>query len=97
MTTQGAEEKFDSSLSNNVISVHRNEILDVMEEISDLVSDPLTLKDPILPVNSWLITCTNTQSLPEGGENCAYVTSMDHLGLLFHIIGASLTLFGSNL
>ena len=33
----------------------------------------------------------------EGGENCASTISMVHLGLLFHILGYSLTFFGSKL
>ena len=97
VTVQGDEEKLDSSLSNIVVGVKRSDVLDVLEEISYLGSDPSTLKDPILPVNSFLITCTNKQSFVEEGENCASDISMVHLGILFHILGSSLTLFGLKL
>ena len=48
-------------------------------------------------MNSCLITCTDKHSFSEEVENCAYAISMAHLGLLFQIIGAALTLFGSKL
>ena len=44
-----------------------------------------------------MIACTNTQSFVEKGENCASAISMAHWGLLFHILGYSLTFFGSKL
>ena len=97
MTTQGVEEKFDSSLSNIAVGVQRSDILYVMEEISDLGSDPFTIKDPILPMNSCLITCTDKKSFSEEGEICPYSISVVHLGILFHIIVYSLTLFGLKL
>ena len=40
-----------------------------------------------------MISCTNTQSFVEEGENCASAISVAHLGLLFYILGFALTLF----
>ena len=54
------EEEFDFSLSNVVASVQKSDTLDVLEEISDFRSDPFSLIDLVLPVNSYMIACTNT-------------------------------------
>ena len=54
---QGADEKFDYSLLNDAIGIQRN---DVLEEMSYLEIDSFTLTCPILPLNSYLITCTST-------------------------------------
>ena len=48
-------------------------------------------------MNSCLITCTNTHIFAEEGEICVFSISMVHLGLLFLILGYSLTLFGLKL
>ena len=57
---QGGEEKFDSSLSNHVVSVHKSDTLGVLEEIWDFRSDAFTLIDLVLPTNSCMIATTNT-------------------------------------
>ena len=97
MKDQGAEEKFDSYLSNHATGVQKSDIFDVLEEISNFRSDPFTLIDQVLPANSYMIACTNIQSFVEEGEHCAFSISVAHLKLLFLILGASLTLFGSKL
>ena len=84
-------------ISHVFMQLQRSDILDVMEEISYLRSDPFTIKDPILLVNSFLITCTDKHNIVEEGENCAYSIAMVHLEILFHILGYSLTLFGLKL
>ena len=94
MIAQGDKEKSDSSLSNHDVGVY---ISDILEEISYLGSGPSAITCPILLVDSCLITCIDKQSFAEEGENCASTISMVHLGLLFLILGASLTLFGSML
>ena len=58
---------------------------------------PFTLIDPILPVNSYMIACTNTQSFVEEGENCASTISGEHLEPLFHTLGYDMPLFGSDM
>ena len=84
------------SLSNVVVGVHKSNTLDILEEISDFRSDSFTLIDIELPGNSYMITCTNTQSFLEEGENCAYTISVENLEPLFHTLGYDMTLFGSN-
>ena len=39
------EEEFDLSLSSHDVGVQKSDALDVLEEISDFRSDPLTLID----------------------------------------------------
>ena len=48
-------------------------------------------------MNSCLIICTNTQNFVEEGEPSAFSISMAYLGILFLILGATLTLFGLKL
>ena len=96
VSTQGAEEKFNSSLSNIVVGVKRSDVLDVLEEISYLGSDPSTLIDLVLPTNSYLIACTNSLSFIEEEENSASAISVAHLEPLFLILGTDITLFGSD-
>ena len=96
MKSQGDEEKFDSSLSNHDVGVHKSDVLYVLEEISDFRSDPFTLIDLVLPANSYLIACTNSQIFIEDGGNSPYVISVVHLEPLFLIILFDITLFDSN-
>ena len=91
------EEEFYFSLCNDVACVHKSDILDVLEDISDFEIDPFTFIDPILPVNSCLIACTNYHNFIEEGENCTFSISMAHKGLFFPILEADITLFGSKL
>ena len=69
--------------------------MDTLEIISNCMSDPFTLIDLELPANSYMITCTNTQSFVEEGENCASTISVEHLEPLFHTLGSDMILFGS--
>ena len=62
------EEEIDFSISNVVASVHKSNALDFLEEISYFRSDPFTLIYLYLPTNSYMITCTNTQSFVEEGD-----------------------------
>ena len=96
VTTSENEEEFSLSLCHVVSSMHKSGFLDVLEEISYLGSDPFTLIDLVLPTNSYMISCTNSQSFIEEGENCAFSTSVVHLEPLFLILGFDTTLFGSN-
>ena len=75
MKAQGVEDKFDSSLSNNVVGVHKSDTLYVLEEISYFRIDPFTLTDLVLPANSYIISCTNTQSFVEE-ENIVHIPSL---------------------
>ena len=58
--SQGAKEKFDSSLSNHAVGVQKSDTLYILEEISDFRSDPFTLIDLVLPTNSYMSACTHT-------------------------------------
>ena len=69
--SQKYEDKFNSSLSNHVVGVQKSDTLDVLEEISDFRSDTFTLIDLVLPSNSYMISCTDTQSFVEEGEHSA--------------------------
>ena len=97
MKAQGDKDKFDSSLSNDTIDVHKSDTLDVLEEISYFRIDPFTLIEIELPKNSYMIASTNTQSFVKEGENCASTISVGHLEPLFHTIGYDMTLFGSDM
>ena len=76
MIAQEAKEEFDSSLSNVVASVQKNDLLDFFEVILDLGSDPFALAGPMLPTNSFLIACNNSHNFIEDGENCEFALSM---------------------
>ena len=65
MKAQGVEDKFDSSLSNHAAGVQKSDTLDVLEEISYFRIDPFTLIDLDLPANSYMVSCTNTESFVE--------------------------------
>ena len=52
--------------------MQRSDILDVMEEISDLGSDPFTLIGPMLLATSYMIACNDSHSFTEDGENCEF-------------------------
>ena len=65
--SRGAEEEFDSSISNHVVGVHKSHTLYFLEEVSYFRSDTLTLIDLGLPTNSYMISCTNTLSFVEEG------------------------------
>ena len=64
------EEEFYFSPSNVAGGVKISNALYILEIISDCRSDPFTLIDLDLPVNSYMIACTNFQNFEEG-ENCA--------------------------
>ena len=51
-------EEFDFSIYNDVSGVHISNTSDIMEIISYYKSDPFTLINIDLPVNSYKITCT---------------------------------------
>ena len=89
-----AEEEFDFSLSIVSIGVKNTDLLNILEVISDLWSDPFTLIDIILPTNSYLIACTYSQIFTEEGENCPFSILVVHPGLFFLILGDEITLFG---
>ena len=72
-----SEEEFDFSPSNAVACVQISNTLDILEKISDWRSDPFSLLDLDLPVNSYRIACTNIQNFEER-ENCASTVSVDH-------------------
>ena len=86
-------EEFDFSISNDVAGVQKSNTLYILEIISYCRSDPFTIIDLELPVNSYMIACTNTQNFVEEGENCASTISVGHLEPLFHTIGSDITLF----
>ena len=69
MAAQEAEEEFDSSLSKVATGVHISDILDVLQIISYLGTYPFALTGPMLPTNSYLIACNNSQNFIEDGEN----------------------------
>ena len=58
-------EEFDFSISNNVVGVQKSNTMDIMEIISVYRSDPFTLINLELPVNSYRITCTKNQNFEE--------------------------------
>ena len=88
------EEEFD--FSNDVAGVKKSNTLDILEIISDFRSDPFTLIDLDLLANSYMISCTNTQSFVEEGENGASTISLEQMETLFHTLGVDMTLYGSN-
>ena len=68
--------------------------MDILEIISYCRSDPFTLIDLELPVNSYMIACTNFQNFEEG-ENCAFTISVEHtLGSVMDLFGSDMILFG---
>ena len=82
--------EFDISIYNNVSGVQIRNTMDIMEIISDYKSDPFTLINLELPVNSYRITCTENQNFEEG-ENCASTITVEHN------FGSDMNLFGSDL
>ena len=70
--------------------------MDVLEKISYFRSDPFNLIDLVLPTNSYMIACTNTQIFVEEGEHSASAISVAHLEPLFLILGSDITLISSN-
>ena len=76
MTVSETMEEFDFSLYNDVAGVHISNINDIMEIISYYKSDPFTLINLELPVNSYRITSTKNQDFEEG-ENCASTVSVE--------------------
>ena len=81
------EEEFDISISNDVVGVHISNTMDILEIIWDCSIYPFTLIDLELPVNSYMIACTNFQNFEEG-ENYAYTISV------VHTLGSDMKLFG---
>ena len=91
------EEEFDFSISNDVFGVQISNTMDILEIISYFRSDPFTLIDIELLVNSYMIACTNTQNFEEG-ENCASTISVEHtLGYHMKLFGYDIILFGSDM
>ena len=64
--------------------------MDILEIISYCRSDPFTLINLELPLNSYRIACTKNKNFEEG-ENCASTISMEHS------IGSDMNLFGTKL
>ena len=60
------EEEFDFSISNDVVGVNIGNTMDILEIMSDYRSDPFTLINLELPVNSYRIACTKNQNFEEG-------------------------------
>ena len=83
-------EEFDFFISNNVVGVQISNTMDIMEIISYYRSDPFTLINLELPVNSYRIACTKNQNFEEG-ENCASTISVEHG------FGYDINLFGFDL
>ena len=91
------EQEFDFSISNDVVGVQISNTMDILKIISDCRSDPLTLIYLELPVNSYMIACTNFQNFEEG-ENCASTISAEHtLGSDMNLFESDIILFGSHL
>ena len=63
-------EEFDFSIYNDVSGVHISNTSHNMEIISDYKSDPFTLINLELLVNSYRIACKKNQNFNEEGENC---------------------------
>ena len=85
--------EFDFSISNDVAGVQISNTLYFLEEISYFKFDSFTLIDLDLPVNSYMIECTNNQSFEEW-ENCAYTISVEHtLGYDMKLFGYDMILF----
>ena len=70
-------EDFDFSIYNNVAGVKIRNTMYIMEIISYYRSDPFTLINLELPVNSYRIACTENQNFEEG-ENCASTILVEH-------------------
>ena len=64
--------------------------MDILEIISYYRSDPFTLINIYLPVNSYKIACTKNQNFEEG-ENCASNISVEHS------FGSNMKIFGYDL
>ena len=58
--------------------------MDVMEDGSYFGSGLFSPLEPMLPMNSYLIAGTYSQSCTEEGEHCAFSILLAHLALLFH-------------
>ena len=76
VTVSETVEEFDFSIYNDVVGVHISNISDILEIISYYKSDPFTLINLELPVNSYRIACTENQNFEEG-ENCASTISVE--------------------
>ena len=77
--------------------MHKSNTLYFLEITAYYRSNPFTLIYLDLPTNSYMITCTNTQSFVEEGENCASTILVEHLEPLFHTLGFDMNLFGSSM
>ena len=90
----GNKEEFDFSISIYVVGVHKSNNLNILEIISYFRSDPFSIIDLDIPVNCYMIACTNTQNFEEG-ENCAYTISVkETLGSDMNLFGSDMILFG---
>ena len=91
------EEEFDFSISNDVSSVQISNTMDILEIISYCRSDPFTLIDLEIPVNSYMIACTNFHNF-EQGENCSSTISVEHnIEYDMNLFESDMILFGSDL
>ena len=68
-------EEFYFSNYNDVAGVQISNTIDILEIISDYKSDPFTLINLELPVNSYRIACTENHNFE--GENCASTVSVE--------------------
>ena len=80
----------DFFIYNNFSGVYISNTIDILEIISYYKSDPFTLINLELPVNSYRITCTEKQNFEEG-ENCAFTVSVEQS------FGSDMNIFGSDL
>ena len=68
--------------------------MDILEIISHYRSDPFTLINLELRLNSYRIACTKNQNFE--GENCASTILVEHtLGSDMKLFGSNMILFGS--
>ena len=84
---QNRKREFD--FSNDVVGVQISNTMDILEIISYYRSDPFTLINLELPINSYRIGCN--KNLNFDGENYASTISVEHS------FGSDMNLFGSDL
>ena len=84
------EEEFDLSIYNDVSGVKISNTMDILEIISYYRSDPFTLINLYLPINSSRIASTKNQNFEEE-ENCASTISVEHsFGYYMNLFGYDL-------
>ena len=90
VTVSETVEEFDFSIYNDVFGVHISNINDIQEIRSYYKTDPFTLINLEIPINSSRITCTENQNFEEG-ENCSSTVSVEQS------FGSDMNHFGSDL